>query len=155
PRRVEMAIGNQTFDKVAAGIEDIYETVAGTGYVISPGGVLFRVGHKNLAVDVTDPERRKTGRQIRVHEAVGIHLLKGLVVTFHPTGIKVGHEKKIVTTGNAQRRAFINGARTVVPNSNSLRAIQRGIPSRHHAVLIDETKPAWLGLSALGDFEKR
>ena len=90
---------------------------------------MLGVGHKNLTVNIADPERRKTSRQIRVHEAVRIHLLKGLVVSLHPTGIKVGHEKKIVTTGNAQRCAFINRARSVVPGSNSVRAIQRGIPS--------------------------
>src|SRR2546423_7974186 len=40
PWRIEAAVGNETPDEIAAGVEDIYETVTQAGYVVRLLGVL-------------------------------------------------------------------------------------------------------------------
>ncbi len=41
--------------------------------------ILFGVGHKNLAIDISDAKRAVTCRKVWVDKAVGINLMKILV----------------------------------------------------------------------------
>ena len=74
--------------------------------------ILLRVGHKNFAIEIPDAERRVPSGKIRVNEAIGIHLVKILIVSFDFAGVKVCHIQKIVTVGDAERCTFVNGAVT-------------------------------------------
>ena len=96
--------------------------------------VLLRVGHENFAIEISDAERRITRRKVRVNETVGIHLMKILIVGFDLARVKICHIQKIVTVGDAERCAFVNGAVNaavcaVIDGDDRVRRIQRRVPT--------------------------
>src|SRR5262249_34827034 len=71
PRRIEHAVGSKASQEITAGVEHIYETVAGTGGVVLLIRILFGVGDKKLAANSLDVERRKASWYGRVSERTG------------------------------------------------------------------------------------
>src|SRR4029453_10496562 len=122
--------------------EHIDEATAGTGNVIFSFVVLLRIGHVDLTVKGPDAERCVSSGKIWVHETVGIHLMKILIVGLDFPGMKVCYEEKMVTAGEAERCTFVNGAVdgavcAVIDSDDGVRRIQRRVPPRNGAVFTD------------------
>ncbi len=95
---------------------------------------LLGVGHKNLAVESVDTEWSVTVRKAGVGKAVLIHLVESLVVSFDAAGVEIGYVKEVMTIGDADRHALVNGAvvaviRAVIHCLNCMRAVDRRVPS--------------------------
>ena len=73
------------------------------------GVILLGIRHENFAVEIPDAERRVACRKIWIHEAIGRNLMKILIVGFYLAGMEIRCIQEIVTIGDAQRRAFVNG----------------------------------------------
>ena len=133
PWRIEIPVGDQASEEVAAGIEHIHEATAGTVNVIYPSMILLGVGHKNFAVEIPDAERGVTSRKIRIDKAVGSHLMKVLIVGLNVACMKICYIQEVVTIGHAERCAFINGVvnamvRAVIDGDDGVRQVQRRVP---------------------------
>jgi hypothetical protein len=70
---------------------------------------LLRVGHKNFAIEISDAERAVHSGKVRVNEPVGVRLMKILIESIDFPPVKVCCVEKIVTVGDAQGCAFVNG----------------------------------------------
>jgi hypothetical protein len=143
PWGVEMALGNETPDKFAAGIEDVYKTVTRPGYIVFFLGVLQCVGNEDFTADVANAKGCVAGRKSRINKAGGVHLLKVFVVGLDSASVEVRHLKKIVTTGDAQSRAFVNRpfaalVRPVVYRDDRVGSIKCGVPTRNGTVFADK-----------------
>src|SRR5262245_57143157 len=134
PRGVELAVCDQAPEEVAAGIEYVDEATAGTGNVILPSVILQRISHKDLIVESPDAERCVTSRKVGVNEAVGIHLLKILIKGVDLASMEICRKQEIVTVGDAEGCAFVNGAVnpevcSVVDRNNGVRRVHGRVPT--------------------------
>ena len=80
------------------------------------------------------PKQPVPCRKIWVHKAVGIHLVKILIESVNLARMKICCIQEIVTVGDAERSAFVNGAvnaavRAVIDGDNSVRRIHRRVPT--------------------------
>src|SRR5437899_1542228 len=74
--------------------------------------------------------------------------------------MKICHVKEIVTTGNTQRRAFVNGCvraaiGTVIDGNNRVGGVEVGIPTRYGAVFTCEDELGRLRVPIFRNLEKR
>ena len=72
-------------------------------------------------------------RKVRVHETVGIYLMKILIEGVDLASMKIRRIQKIVTVRDAERRTFVNSAvvtvvRAVIDGDDRVCLIQCGIP---------------------------
>src|SRR5438132_1263767 len=65
-QQVQVSLGHEALDEVAAGIKDVHKAVAGSRNVVMLGRVLQGKSHEETAADVADAERSESGREIRV-----------------------------------------------------------------------------------------
>src|SRR5438874_12320100 len=119
---------------MTTGVEHVDETVARAGDIVVLLLILQGVGDINLSVNILNTKRSKSSRKIRIGEAVRVGLVKILIVSLDPTGMKIRHEEKIVTTGDAQGSAFVNGfvcpvVRSIIDRNNGVRAIDVWVPA--------------------------
>ena len=143
PWSIEIPVGDQASEEVAAGVEHIDETKAGTGNVILSFGILLGIGHKDFAIEIPDAKWSITGRKVRVDKATGIHLMKIFIVGFDLPCMKIRRIQEIVAVGDAERCAFVNGTvntmiRTVINGDDGVRLIQRRVPPRNGTVFTDK-----------------
>src|SRR4029077_289395 len=69
PRRVQIAMRNQTAEQITVGIKYIDKTVTRSGHVIAFIAALFRVGDENFSLEISDAEGRKSLRNTWIGEA--------------------------------------------------------------------------------------
>ena len=128
--------------------------------IIFPFVVLLRVGHENFAIEISDPERPVTSRKIRVDEAVGIHLMKILIEGMNLARMEICRIQEIVTVGDAERCAFVNGAvhtmvRAVIDGDDGVRRIHRRVPTRNGTVFTDKNEKSGCRVSIFCHLEER
>ena len=109
PRRIQISVRNEAAQEIAARIEHIDEALAWAGHVIFSLRVLLGVGHVNLAIEVSNPERCITSWQRRIGETVRVNWLKILVKSLNATEVKIGHVEKIMAVGHTESRTFVDG----------------------------------------------
>src|SRR5215467_11050496 len=98
------------------------------------GMILLGIGYKNLIVEIPDAERRVACGKIWIHEAIRRNPMKILIVGFDTTSVEIRCIQEIVTIGDAERRAFINGGLNttvcaVIDSDNGVRAVKRRVPT--------------------------
>ena len=69
-----------------------------------------------------------------VGKTVLIHLMESLIVSFDAAGMEIGYVKEVMTIGDTDRHALIDGAviaviRAVIHRLNCMGAVDRRIPS--------------------------
>src|SRR5262245_66569683 len=72
--------------------------------------ILLRIRHENFSIEIPDAERRISSRKVGVNEAVGIHLLKILVEGVDLASMEICRIQEIVTVGDAEGCALVDGA---------------------------------------------
>jgi hypothetical protein len=91
------------------GIEHIDETAARARNIILSIGILFRVGDHDIAIEITNPERRIASGNVWIREWKSTRLKnKILVVSLNLAGMKIRHIEKAVIIRYAHRDAFVN-----------------------------------------------
>src|SRR5438093_7940456 len=125
--------------QIAANIEHIDEATAGAMNIILSFGILLGIGHKNFAIEIADAEWSITCRKVGVDEAIGSHLMKIFIEGVDAARMKIRRIQEIVTVGDAERCAFVNGVAnapvcSVIHGDNSVRRIQRRVPTRDGTV---------------------
>src|SRR5438477_5048065 len=164
PRGIQVAVRDEASEKGAARIKHIHEAVAWPGHIIFPFRILQGVGDKNLAIEISDPEWRVTPWKSPIDKTSRVHFMKILVIGLNAPGMEICHIQKIMTIGDAQRRAFINGALAsqVCPvidcDGDGMRLIiwiERRIPARDGTIFTDEDESGGCGISIKDDIEER
>src|SRR5438132_5028590 len=118
--------------------------------------ILQRVGHINLTVNILDTEGRKASRNVRIREAVGVSLLKILIVSLDVAGKEIRDEKKIMAAAGAEGGPFVDRfALRIVHRNDGIGGVDAGIPARDRAIFTREDKPRRLRVAILGHFEER
>src|SRR5262249_38762373 len=64
PRRIQWSAAREALEQISIGVVDVDEAIARTSYVVVLFRVLEGIGDEEIAVDVLDPERGKTSREI-------------------------------------------------------------------------------------------
>jgi hypothetical protein len=134
PWRVEIPVCNQPSEEVATGIEHIDEATARTRNVIFSFVVLLGVGHKNFVIEIADAEWPITCRKVWINEAVGIYLMKVFIEGVDLACMEICRIQEIVTIGDAERYAFIDGpvnavVRAVIDGNDRVHLVQRWVPA--------------------------
>ena len=122
--------------------------------------ILLGVGHKNFVVEIPDAERRVMIRKVRIDEAVGSHLMKILVVGFNVAAMEIRHKQKIVTIGDAERCAFINGVVrphvvVMIDGDDGVCRVHHRVPAGDHPIFTGKNEPGWLRVSIFCHLEER
>src|SRR2546430_9600251 len=83
PRGIQFPVRHQTFNKIAAGIEHIDESVARPMHIVVLFLILQGAGHIDWAAYVLDSERCISGRKIRISKTVRINRTKTLIISLY------------------------------------------------------------------------
>src|SRR6266542_4709471 len=107
--------------------------------VILSFGILLGIGYKNFAIEIADAEWSIPSRKFGVDEAVGSHLMKTFIEGVDVARMKICRIQEIMTIGFAECCTFVNGAVhsavcSVIHGDNSMRRIQRRVPTRDGTV---------------------
>ncbi len=97
PRRVERAAGGDALYEVALGVEEVDEADACARGYEALRGVLFGVGHREIALDIVDAEGREARGDLRIGERarqLGVGRLKGGVEDIDFAGVDIGGVNK-------------------------------------------------------------
>src|SRR6516165_4160858 len=102
------------------GVEHVDKAIACAGHVIVfVGELLLRIRDKEIAVDVLDAERRKTGGDVRIDEAaVGRYRdLKAIGAAagsgpehVYSSSVEIGSKKENTLGVGAENKTFVDGA---------------------------------------------
>src|SRR5438132_1959351 len=100
---------------MAGGIEDIDETVAGPRQVVMLAGLLERIGDKQFATDILNPERREARAadrrrwERRIDKGTGeVNLVEMLVEDVDGPRVEIGGEQKVPLSIAAESQAFVH-----------------------------------------------
>src|SRR5207302_11481241 len=109
----------KALEQISIGIVDIDEPVTRTGYVIVLCAVLECIGDEEIAIDILDTERGKTGREIRIGETPTnlcagrwpktSRAIAGKNVDL--SAAEVGREEEDAMSVGAENEALVDGAR--------------------------------------------
>src|SRR5215470_15867265 len=96
--------------------------------------ILLRIRHENFSIEIPDTERPVPSREIRIDEAVGIHLMKIFIEGVDLARMKICCIQEIVTISDAERSAFVNGAVnaavcSVIHSDDSVRWVHGRVPT--------------------------
>src|SRR5437016_10700879 len=102
--------------------------------VVLPCVILESISHKNFAIEIANTKWRVTGGQIWIDKAVGVHLMKILIISFDFARVEVGYIQEIVIVGHAQCCAFVNGSVTsmvpaIIDGDNSVCLVEVRVPA--------------------------
>ena len=122
--------------------------------------ILLGIGHKNFAIEIADAEWSITCRKVGVDEAIGINLMKTLVEGVDLARMKICRIQEIVTVGDAEGCALVDGAvntavRAIIHSDDGVGLIQRRVPARNGAVFTHKDENRGRGSSILCDLEER
>src|SRR5947208_14311826 len=78
--------------------------------IILPFAILLGIGHKNFAIEIADAEWSITCRKVGVDEAIGINRMKTLVEGVDLARMRICRIQEIVTVGDAEGCALVEGA---------------------------------------------
>src|SRR5262245_4978502 len=96
--------------------------------------ILLRIRHKDFAVEIPNPERPITSRKIRIDKAIGIYLMKAFIESVNLASMEICRIQEIVTVGDAEGCAFVNGAvntavGSVGDRNNGVRWVHGRVPT--------------------------
>src|SRR4029079_10020430 len=128
--------------------------------IILPFVVLLRVCNKNFAIEIADAKWSITCRKVWICEAVGINLIKVFIEGMDFACMEICRIQEIVTVGDADRCAFINGAvhtivRAVIDGYDGVRPIHRWVPTRDGTVFTDKNEKSGCRVSIFCHLEER
>src|SRR5262249_24519575 len=126
PGRIKLPVLGDALEQVAAGVEDVHESLALAGHRTAiPGRVLLGVGDVQVAAQILNVERRKPIREVWVDERPGLLRLVELAVDHVDLAVmEVGGVQEV-------RRADVSGGEARVDSPVCrLEAIFRG-PGKH------------------------
>src|SRR5262249_45778100 len=148
PRRIERPAAGEAPQQVAVGIEHIDEAIAGTGHIVMHFRVLLCIADEQVAIDVLDAERRKTGRDIRIGEPAFDFLTRcgyktnGAIrrESIDFAGVKVSGKKKYTPWIGPEDETFVNRAASgIVDGDDCVTGVRnRSRPRRNRSVLGSE-----------------
>src|SRR5438067_9332248 len=93
------------------GVEYVDKAVAGTCHIVMLCGILQRIGHKEIAVDVLDAERGVAGRDVGIFEpAIGGYQFIVVVEDIDRATAKVGREEKDSVDVGAENEPSVDRA---------------------------------------------